>query len=220
MAACCILGSINPFVKKKQQQNNNNNNNKTMFIPNAYLLHLCKLISVSGMIGFWPLSEASYGKNLVRDGPDVQLHGVQFTEDAGPWRSSPAQFQGSSYATGGGDDLITHSFSWMGAVWFDHYHTGFLLTDNSADGSDWGLRVNLQSARVYAGIRYGSCSNGLTHSVILSLGEWHIIAAAADYENKILSVWADGYIDTWPLNTCDTSAGRGNTFYFGKRCVL
>ena len=108
---------------------------KTMFSPNA-LLHLCNFFSVGGMVGVWPLSGTSYGRNLMRDGPDLQLHGVLFTKDAGPWRSSPAQFQGSeqSYAASSGDDLlITHSFSWMGAVWFDHKHLGSLLNCNLVD---------------------------------------------------------------------------------------
>ena len=174
------------------------------------------------MLGIWPLSEASHGKNLVRDGPDVQLHGVRFTEDAGPWRSSPAQFQGSeqSYATGGGDDLlITHSFSWMGAVWFDHYHYGMLLGYNGGDDA-LGPRVKLQHDNAYAAIKYGSCNNWFHHSVVLSPGEWHTLAVSVDYENKIMSVWADGQLETWQLDTCDTTAWSGNTFSFGKRCVL
>ena len=195
-----------------------------MFSPNA-LLHLCTLISVDarGLVGIWPLSEASHGKNLVRDGPDVQLHDVLFAEDAGPWRSSPAQFLGSdqSYASGGGDDLlITHSFSWMGAIWFDHYHTGYLLSYNrGSDDLTFGPRVRLHYDNAYVEISYGSCVNYIHHSVVLSRGEWHILAAAVDYENKIMSLWADGQQETRQLDTCDTTALCGNTFYSGIRCV-
>ena len=180
------------------------------------------MISVGRMVGIWPLSKANYGNNLMRDGPDVQLHGVLFTEGSGPWRSSPAQFQGSeqSYAISSGDDLlITHSFSWMGAVWFDHQHEGYLLSYKGV-GDIWGPFVGLYSDHVDVAIRYGSCENWLHHSVHLSLGEWHILAAVVDYENKMMSLWADGQLDTQQLDTCDTTAWCENTFYFGKWCVL
>ena len=179
------------------------------------------------MVAFWPLSKETYGRNvnLARNGPDLQLHGVLFTGDAGPWRSSPAQFQGSdqSYATSSGHDLlITHSFSWMAAMWFDHSHDGPLLNYNGLGKNNWGPRVWLNGNHVHLGIRYGSCSNDLQHSVSLSLREWHILAAAVDYENKIMSVWADGQLKTQQLNTCDTgtTAWCEDTFYSGKGYVL
>ena len=58
--------------------------------------------SVDDMIAFWPLTEETQGKNLVAGGTDMQLTGVLFSGDTGPWKSVPAYFQGteSSYAEG------------------------------------------------------------------------------------------------------------------------
>ena len=78
--------------------------------------------TVDGQIAFWPPTEEHQGKNLIPGGTDVQLEGVVFTGNTGPWKSIPAYFAGSasSYATGTGDDLlITRDFSFMAAVYLE-----------------------------------------------------------------------------------------------------
>ena len=86
------------------------------------LIRMYILFTVDGQIAFWPLTEEYQGRNLIPGGTDVQLEGVLFTGDTGPWRSIPAYFAGSasSYATGTGDDLlIARDFSFMAAVYLE-----------------------------------------------------------------------------------------------------
>ena len=86
------------------------------------LIRIRILFTVDGQIAFWTLTEEYQGRNLIPGGTDVQLEGVVFTGDTGPWKSIPAYFAGSasSHATGTGDDLvITRDFSFMAAVYLE-----------------------------------------------------------------------------------------------------
>ena len=48
-----------------------------------FVYPISPLFTAEGLVAFWPLTQDSQGENLVPGGTDLQLHGVDFSGDAG-----------------------------------------------------------------------------------------------------------------------------------------
>ena len=155
---------------------------------------------------------------------DLDLYGVTFpvTDSDNQWRSPPVQFAGTdaSYATTTDTKLIiTKSFSWMGAVYFEEDVTGPLM--NFVDPGSWEphiwITTNVNGVnRLYASAFYPP-QVYLRHTTSLQKNTWYILAVSWDYDNSLISMWVNGeHHETGPIPTNLGSPVGVDTVYMGS----
>ena len=167
------------------------------------------------------MNEENQGKNLMETGSgDMVLYGVIFpvTDSDNQWRSPPAQFAESYAKTTDTKLIITKSFSWMGAVYFEHQSVdGPLL--NFDGSSSWNPHVWIVTDEVgvnnfYASMFYPEAVS-LRHTTSLQTNTWYILAVSWDYDNSLISLWVDGELMTGPIPENLGSPNCGDTVYIG-----
>ena len=173
------------------------------------------------LLAFWPLNEEYGGRDLVTPVvSDIHLYVVTFDDNSGAWRSAPARFAGSSTSYGqivnSPHLALPGSFSWMAAFRQLVVQRGPLF--NVDVGGSYGVHIWLFDTKLHFFNRFPTCTyDAVTYSRDVVVNEWHEVAMVYDHENRQVSIWMDGQLETFTLPSCPENMLTSHTISIGKR---
>ena len=163
------------------------------------------VVSVDGLIAFWPLNAKFEGRDMISNISDLQLHGVSFSNAGDEWGSPPVYFSGTagSYAITTSDSAhlaLPGSFSWMGAVYLEANKGPFMEMDFD---SALGAVVWINGGSFYAAVNYPTCARqSMYYSGSVTKNVWFTVAVAYNHDSKELAIWKNGVKEVEPLAAC------------------
>ena len=162
------------------------------------------------------------GKNLIKNGSDIELMNVSYSDVSNQWLSPPVGFSGQldsygriSYAD---DVVVTGSFGWIAAVYREESGNGPLFEwDGPRDTHIWILenkfyiaveRVGCNNKRLYKHIRF---------TTRVRNHQWYIMAVSYDLDADVISMWVDGQLVEKEMSLCARTLKTSSTAYINKK---
>ena len=144
---------------------------------------------------------------MVKDGSDVRLEGVSYSDATNQWFSPPVHFSGlfGSYGrfTNSGDVAVAGSFGWIAAVYREESGDGPLFEWNGLnDAHIWILQD-----KFYINVERVGCANERLQeptyfNASVNNHQWYTMALSYDLDVDAISMWVDGQLVHKRMSLC------------------